>query len=108
MIWRLALTIKVSYYLFPLKMLALLSLLVLKRLILLITNDFDLNDLTLLKMGGLGVGGGEGVGTKRPPPTTFSPVTSTNISQSQIIELEPRPPLKKSHFSGQLLIKLRL
>ena len=71
MIWRLALTIKVSYYLFPLKMLALLSLLVLKRLILLITNDFDLNDLTLLKMGGLGVGGGEGWEQKGLPLPLF-------------------------------------
>ena len=28
--------------------------------------------------------------------------------QSQIIELESRPPLKKSGFSGQILVKLRL
>ena len=28
--------------------------------------------------------------------------------QSQIIELEPRPPLKKAVFSGQILMKLRL
>ena len=69
---------------------------------------------------------------KRPPPTSFSPVTSANVGistqnfltfsfnhfgvklqvrtqyQSQIIELEPTPSLKKSSFSGQILIKLRL
>ena len=65
----------------------------------------------------------DGGGDKSPsPPTSFSPVTSTNAgicsqnfltfsfnpfyrvknSQSQITELEPRPPFKKS------LIKLRI
>ena len=75
---------------------------------------------------------GEG---KKAPPTSFSLVTSTNVGlgpqnfltfsfnpfatleqnfkfftycQSQIIELEPRPPLKESYFSGQILIKVRL
>ena len=67
------------------------------------------------------------------PPTSFSSVTSANVriypqnfltfsfnpfatlkfqvrtlSQSQIIELEPRPLLKKSRFSAQILIKLKL
>ena len=72
---------------------------------------------------------------KSPPPTSFSPVTSTNVRinpqnfltfsvnpfyhigvqfqgytlcRSKIIELEPRTPLKKSGFSGQILIKLSL
>ena len=75
--------------------------------------------------------GGKG---QKGPPTSFSPVTSTNLGissqnfptfsfkplphlckfqrhtycQSQIIELEPRLPLKKIVFSGQVLIKLRL
>ena len=55
-----------------------------------------------------------------PPPNGFSPVTSTNVGispksfwlwlfcWSQIIELEPRAPLKKIDLSGQALIKLRL
>ena len=74
-------------------------------------------------------------GQKKRPPTCFSSVTSTNVGispqnfldfsfnsfchtgvkfqvctqyQSQIIELEPRPLLKQSGFSGQILIKLRL
>ena len=63
------------------------------------------------------------------PSTSFSPVTSTNAGfgpqnfltfsfnpfttlvqniKSQIIKLEPRPPLEKSDFSGQILIELRL
>ena len=70
----------------------------------------------------------------RRPPSSFSSVTSANvgispknfltfsfnpfatwykISSLYLVpvpnyELEPRPPLKKSGFSGQILIKLRL
>ena len=77
----------------------------------------------------MGRGGGE---EGEAPPTSFSPVTSTNVGispqnflillltlltdcckisslylvQSQIIELEPSPPLKKSGFSGQILVIL--
>ena len=76
-------------------------------------------------------------GIKKPPPptppTSFFPVTSTNVEISpqnvllvliflsqwckfsrsyllsvQVIEPEPRVPLKKIVFSGQVLIKLRL
>ena len=72
----------------------------------------------------------DGAGAKRPPPikgllTSFSPVTFTNVGinpfchiavifqvctycQSQIIELDPRPLLKKFGFSGQILIKFTL
>ena len=40
------------------------------------------------------------------PPKTFWLLVLT--LQSKIIELKPRPPLKKSGFSGQILLKLRL
>ena len=69
-----------------------------------------------------------GKGPKSPPPYQFFPCNfykrrnlwllvliflphwckSSAQCQSQIIELEPRPPFKKSSFSGQILIKLRL
>ena len=69
-----------------------------------------------------------GEGGKKALRTSFSPVTSTNVRfgpqnllchtsakfqvytycQSQIIEPEPRPLLKNSDFSGQILITLRL
>ena len=46
---------------------------------------------------------------------SFDPFFHTSVKfqvrtycQSEIIELEPRPPFKKSRFSGQILIKLRL
>ena len=72
---------------------------------------------------------------KGTPLTSFSPVTSTNVgfgsqnflafsfnpfltllqnfkfvpsASSKLLNLRPRPPLKKSDFSGQILIKLRL
>ena len=75
------------------------------------------------------------LGRIKGPPTSFSPVTYTNVRissqnfltfifkhfvplvsntggntwyESQIIELEPRPPLNESDFSGQILIKLSL
>ena len=78
--------------------------------------------------------GGERV-QKGAPLTSFSPVTSTNVgfgpqnflafsfdpfltlvqnvkfvpsTSSKLLNLRPRPPLKKSDFSGQILIKLRL
>ena len=49
-----------------------------------------------------------------PHPSSFSPVTSTNVEinipnlSDQIIELKPRTVLKIIGFSGQILIKLRL
>ena len=79
------------------------------------------------------MGGGWGGGlAKKPPPraTSFSPVTSTNVGSgpqkcltfsfnlfATLVQnfkfvpsasLEPRPPLQKSDFSGQILITLRL
>ena len=58
---------------------------------------------------------GEGGRGSKKSPTSFSPVTSTNVGISpqnfltfSVIELEPRPSLKKSGFSGQILINLRL
>ena len=73
----------------------------------------------------------DGGAKSSPSPTSFSPVTSTNVGISpqnflifsfnpfatlvknfktipQIIELEPRRFLEKKGFSGQILIKLRL
>ena len=76
-----------------------------------------------------------GMVDKKALTTSFSPVTSINVgispqniltfsfkhlwrtgvnsqyntySHSQIIEVEPRPPLQKSVFSDQILIILRL
>ena len=50
-----------------------------------------------------------------PSDFQFQPFWHTGVKfqicalyQSQIIEIQPRPPLKKSTFSGQILIKLRL
>ena len=81
---------------------------------------FDTSLLTLFRMWG--------AGGQKGPPTSFSPVICTNvifgpqnillfslyknssfyIVPVQIIQLEPRPPLKKSDFFGQIYIKFRL
>ena len=82
-----------------------------------------------------GRGGGGGGAAKKPPPTSFSPVTSTNVgfgSQNfltfifnpfatlvqnfkfapsanlKLLVLNQDQSSKKSDFSGQILIKLRL
>ena len=68
--------------------------------------SYKQRSLTLFRLGG---GGGEGgqKGTLHLRQTGVKFRVWTKC-QSQIIELEPRPPLKKSGFSGQILIKLRL
>ena len=69
------------------------------------------NKLQAKKQNPIQVGGMRGGGGQKDTP----PLRQTGVKfrvwtkcQSQIIELEPRPPLKKSGFSGQILIKLRL
>ena len=61
-----------------------------------------------------------GWGAKRPSLPVFFPVISTNVGISPqnfltfnfnpfaTLAYKPRPPFKKSGFSGQIVIKLRL